>query len=598
MLLLGRGAYGAQLQALPEFLRPDPFGGIVTADRGQSNLLGSVYDRHHAVALEGGRGGYVSFQLVVSSAKPAGYTLSVRFTGPVQADLFREWFHYTLPQKTYYPDALVPVQSPYRAQLPDLDNHIANQTARAFWVDLWIPPDAAPGIYSGSATLEVSGKRSSLPIKLKVIAAVIPKDDVITVDHNSYGSSWIADEFPRVTGRTGGDFFKSDEFFDLIHAYHRIFYEHRGILHQLGYGHAGKVSPEFAPALEGSGRNKHISSWELFDRHYGPLLDGTAFAGTRRGPRPIPFMYLPINPEWPASFLWWGEPGYETEFVNVVSEMERHFREKGWTKTHFEVFFNHKKRYKGFAWDGDEVKFPKDVAYFVKYGELLKKALPPDTPVHFVFRADVSWDMEQQFKVLQDIVRMWICNGAILSWYQGVPKMLRDRGDIAWYYGGPPSVTEVSSRIAQSAFQAWLWDTTGFVHWLAVSPGDDPWFHFDGGGTTLVYSGERFGIEEPIPSIRLKLERNCLQDLALLDSLKRRRPLDELKAEAAKRFNGSTPDEWWNPRPAFADLPSDQWTGADIDDAVKHTEQLHSHLNPNAWANVRQFTLDLASEAK
>jgi hypothetical protein len=28
--------------------------------------------------------------------------------------------------------------------------------------------------------------------------------------------------------------------------------------------------------------------------------------------------------------------------------MERHFRDKGWTRTRFEVFFNHKKRYMGF----------------------------------------------------------------------------------------------------------------------------------------------------------------------------------------------------------------------------------------------------------
>lgn len=34
--------------------------------------------------------------------------------------------------------------------------------------------------------------------------------------------------------------------------------------------------------------------------------------------------------------------------------MERHFREKGWTNTRFEMFFNHKKRYK----DGDVPYLP------------------------------------------------------------------------------------------------------------------------------------------------------------------------------------------------------------------------------------------------
>lgn len=101
--------------------------------------------------------------------------------------------------------------------------------------------------------------------------------------------------------------------------------------------------------IEGNGRKKRITDWTLFDHRYGPLLDGTAFAKTHRGSRPIQLVYLPFKPEWPASYLWWGEPGYEREFVNVVPAMERHFREKGWTNTRFEMFFNHKKRYK----DGD-----------------------------------------------------------------------------------------------------------------------------------------------------------------------------------------------------------------------------------------------------
>src|ERR1019366_7691806 len=164
----------------------------------------------------------------------------------------------------------------------------------------------------------------------KVLAVVVPAEDAVAIDHNSYGTSWFADQYPALAKRHGADFFSSDSFFELIHSYHRIFYENRGVFHQLGYGHAGKVGPEFAPRLEGTGRTKHVADWSLYDRHYGPLFDGSAFANTSRGAKPIPFVYLPINPEWPASFLWWGEPGYEREFVNVVSEMERHSREKGW----------------------------------------------------------------------------------------------------------------------------------------------------------------------------------------------------------------------------------------------------------------------------
>ena len=601
MAIYSQVLLAADLEALPEFLRSDPFGAIVAPDRSGADLASSLYDTQHRVILTGSRGGYVSFHLVVKLPLPDLYTLDVKISDPtnkVQIDLFREWFHFTDSDKHYYPDALIPVHSTYSSRLPEPDNRISQQTAQAFWVDVYIAPDAHPGTLSGNATLKAGTKIMTLPIQLTVMASVIPAEDAVTIDHNSYGSSWLAQQFAASYQRDPEHWFESNQFFGLIHAYHRIFFEHRGIFHQLGYGHSGKVGPEFAPVLEGSGKRKHITSWSLYDRHYGPLFDGTAFSACRRGRRPIPFVYMPINPEWPASYEFWGEAGYEAEFVNVVSEMERHFREKAWTHTNFEVFFNHKKRYKGFPWDGDEVRFPKDLKYFIEYGRLLKKALPAGTPVQFVFRADVSWDMEQQFKLLEGVVKLWCAGGGILSFYKDAPKMLRNRGDVVWYYGGPPSVMDSSSAITEFPLRAWLWGVNGYVHWLTVSPGEDPWFHFNGGQTALVYSGEGFGITEPIPSIRLKIQRNCLQDLAVLDSLKGRMSLDSLRAGAARSYNNSALDDWWNPRPALADLPSDQWLGSAIDHATKHTRQRLGHPVASAWYNVHQYALTLQAEAK
>lgn len=590
-------ARDVRLFALPQYLRPDPFGGIVRAD--SSDVPGADgFGKGASFSLECARGGYASFHLIVQTARPGDYHLDLRLNdraGKIQIDLFREWFH-LLRSGEYYPDALVPAPLPYPSELPDPDNKIASQTAQAFWVDFWVPPDAVPGEYSGQATLEAGDKSHALALRLRVHPAVVPADDVVTMDHNSYDDSWIAAQFPARVRAVTGNFFESDELFRLIHSYHRVFYEHHGVFHQLGYGHAGRVTPEFAPALEGEGSRKRITNWNLYDRHYGSLLDGSAFAQTRRGPRPIPFAYLPINPEWPASWLWWGEPGYEAEFVNVVGEMEKYFSEKGWTRTNFEMFFNHKKRYMGFSWDGDEVRFPKDLSYFREYGRLLKKALPRGTPVRFIFRADVSWDMEQQFRELNGVVNMWTCGGGILSWYQGAPKMLRERGDIVWYYGGPPQVTQPSCAITELALRAWVWDAMGFVHWLAVSPGKDPWFNFDGGGTTLVYPGERFGLADPIPSVRLKIQRNAVQELTLLDSFKSRHGLEKLKAEATRRFNGSTPDAWWNPRPALADKPPYEWTNSEMDTAGQPTRKLSASLDAAAWSRVLDYVMQLARE--
>jgi hypothetical protein len=591
VILLGfivLSVHAGELRFWPTCVRTNPDGNIVDADRDAG-----------LPAMTGARAGYASTQVMVRLRAPGDYTLDLAAPGaPFQIDVFREWYHRLDRQQSYYPDALVPIRLPYRSRMPEPDNQIVDQKAQAFWLDVWIPAAARPGEYTIMIRLQSAEGVIELKLPVRVLAARVPDGDVVTMDHNSYGSSWLGDQYPRLREREGDAFFRSDAFFKLIHSYHRIFYEHRGIFHQLGYGHAGKVGPEFAPALEGSGRRKHISSWDLFDRHYGPLLDGSAFEGTRRGARPIPFAYLPINPEWPASYLWWGEPGYEAEFVSVVSGMERHFREKNWTRTRLELFFNHKKRYMGFPWDGDEVRFPDDNRYFREYGRLLRKAVPADSPVRFVFRADVSWNMEQQSQDLAGIVKLWCCGGSILSWYPGVARVMKQRGDIVWFYSGPPRVTQVSAKITEFPLQAWLWGIDGYVHWLTVSPGPDPWFRFDGGGTALVYSGERFGIDGPIPSIRLKIQRNAVQDLALLDSFKDRRSIQELRTEAARRFNGSRPQDWWNARPALAGKPSSQWMGVEIDKASARTRQMLEKTAAGAWESVHAFVMRLAEEGK
>jgi hypothetical protein len=585
-----------QLEVFSEYSRTDPFGNIVEADQGKGEKQNAKEAQPKSIQLRTARNGYLSFQLMVKVPQGGQYSLSVSFEkqSDVQTDLFKTWYHLQRADKKYIPDALIPVTNPYQSAIPDSENKIARQTSQAFWVDVWVPRETKPGVIEGEATLQAGSERSSMKIQLVVLQATIPEEDALTVDHNSYGTAWLAQLYPKLSRAQGEQFFRSDSLFGLIHAYHRLFYEHRATFHQLGYGHAGKVGPEYAPALTGSGREKRISSWELFDRHYAPLLDGSAFAQTRRGARPIPFVYLPINPEWPASFLAWGEPGYEAEFVNVVSAMEQHFRTKGWTRTKFEMFFNHKKRYKGFHWDGDETRFPKDDAPFLEFGRLLKKAVPADSPVQFVYRHDASWRMEDQFKTLAGVVNFWVCSRSILSWLPEQLKSVRQRGDIVWIYSGPPAINEEASAILENPLRAWMWNIDGYIHWLTVSPSTDPWFNSEGESTCLAYPGERFGIFGPIPSMRLKIQRNLVQDLNLLKALEKTQSPDLLRQEVSKRVNGKHPQDWWSPRPILAKLPPEEWTNPGIDQAVAPGRHLFQNLNPQYWQAIRLYILKLA----
>jgi hypothetical protein len=63
IIVAGKDLCAADLQAVPEFLRSDPFGSIVAPDRERASFASSLYDARHRVVLSGCRGGYVSFQL-------------------------------------------------------------------------------------------------------------------------------------------------------------------------------------------------------------------------------------------------------------------------------------------------------------------------------------------------------------------------------------------------------------------------------------------------------------------------------------------------------------------------------------------------------
>ena len=583
-------AAAADVKLLPEHIRVDPFGAVVERDRG------SGVEAARSITLEAPRAAYVSCRIVVSLPEGGAYRLDVK--SPLAADLFREWYHFLPASKKYVPDALVPAQTPHEARMPQPDNRIEKQTVQSYWLDIWVPAEARPGRYQVAVAVESGGSASRAEVEVRVLDAVVPGDDAVVMDHNSYGTSWLAAQYPSLVQRLGSRFYLSDEFFGLIHAYHRILYEHRGVYHQLGYGHGGKVGPEFAPRLEGWGKTKRVSDWSLYDRHYGPLLDGSAFASTRRGARPIPFVYLPVNPEWPASYLWWGEPGYEREFVNVMKEVEAHFRQKGWTRTNFELFFNHKKRYKAFDWDGDETRFPGDMPYFAEYARLMRLAFASSSPVRWVFRADVSWQMERQFKELAGIINFWVCGGGMFGWYAENAAVLKQRGDIVWIYGGTPTAEEPASRMAVDALRCWMLGVDGFVRWQTVLPGRDPWFNFGGGGETVVYPGDRFGVEGPLPSVRLKLQRNMLQDLALLNSFQSRVPPATLRAGAAQRFNGTRVEDWRSPRPKLADSDPLGWSNLSIGEAESKDPRFDQALDAAAWGRVRGYILNLAKEVR
>ena len=107
----------------------------------------------------------------------------------------------------------------------------------------------------------------------------------------------------------------------------------------------------------------------------------------------------------------------------------------------------------------------------------------------------------------------------------------------------------------------------------------------------MVYPGERFGVPEPLASIRLKLQRNCLQDLALLQARTGTISRAAVLAEVVRRYNGTSPNDWRNTAPPLAGTPVLDWNNLNIEEAQSAFNQRFSKLDPDAWLRVRDYAL-------
>jgi len=209
-------------------------------------------------------------------------------------------------------------------------------------------------------------------------------------------------------------------------------------------------------------------------------------------------------------------------------------------------------------------------------------------PVNWVYRADASWQMKRQFEELGGHRNFWVCGGFI-SWYREEARAAAARGETVWWYGGYPPLEAPSSAVLQNLWKTWARGLAGFCHWLATNPGPDPWFDSNGCATGVMYPGERFGIKGPIPSARLKLLRNGIQDIDLIDAAaKKTGRLEAVREELAR---GIPIKLWGEPPRAAVELPPEDWDGHNLSAEHEPVMQAERKLDPGWWGALRERAL-------
>ncbi|MGQ9662023.1 MAG: hypothetical protein ACUVWX_06765 [Kiritimatiellia bacterium] len=563
--------------------------------------------RRPAAPASGARNEFASFQVVVGPLS-SSHTVQIvpgalkgpsgTSVGREQFDVFVEW--YCECDGKWYPEVLVP-QEVAGGSTPEFrkKNRVPRQRYAGFWVDIFVPAQQRPGLYAGTLTIRVGRESISLPVELDVREGCIPAECCLDVSLNNYVDN-ISRGWPGLYEQPGH--LSSPRYLRIERGVFRTAHDHRMFFHYLPYGHSGYVPKEFLVPLAGEGPQKRVTSWAQWDRHFGCYFDGTAFQGSRRGAIPVKRFYLPLNLCWPADFVKFGQPGYEAEWRAVGRQMVEHFRQKGWTRTRFDMFLNHKQRYRFFPWDTEEMRFLEDLDLHRYFRTLWEGTFDrkSTTPVMFDYTLGTTWTYHLDIRSdLQEFIDVYIAGTAGPSWYPRDTLRLRRKGRQIWSCTRSGTIPVSTRAPAFVPLLMWMRYLNGYMPaWCSTGAwGADPWRKpADKGGITFLYPGAEFGSEETFASLRLKVQRNALQ---MVDEfhLAAQRPGSSLSSirRQINKVLGISDSAWFARPPAYVEkkLPKD-WVGADY--ATEEPPLAGwDRFSTEQYRALRRLALDLVS---
>jgi hypothetical protein len=384
-------------------------------------------------------------------------------------ELFWQW---NLKDKAgvWYPDALVPMTEP--VSIPNTLNGMKDQKVQALYVDVWVPHKTAPGTYRGDLRIRAAGADEiAIPVELTVLNYELPDELNFICDMNGY-------QYPP-----------SKDWEGQINL-HRLAHRNRLNVNIVPYSHgANWIVPQMEMEVRGKGKDMRVVSFDRFDRHFGPLLTGSAFAKNPRAGVPVPAFFLGLYENWPCTLA--GNftfdqtathvdirgdfsQDYKDGVVAVCRQMAEHFKRKGYTRTAFQPFLNDKYQYAPELtfWLLDEPMFRDDYLMIQLFGDLMREGFRDSAPVTVDYRIDCS-RVEEARGMMNKVDTMVFSQGNIREYPTIAREFMRSyeprkpgEARKGWEYGGA-GLRSAPVSLRGWAVECWLDGRDGLLPWQA-----------------------------------------------------------------------------------------------------------------------------------
>lgn len=426
-------------------------------------------------------------------------------------------------------DVLVPIAP---------DGWIGNvppQTGKDVWVDLHVPTSTLPCRYSTNVRL-LSGSQpvKSYPVELEVVGFSLPVETDLTLvgivdQRDLFGHHLEADGIPHAPPRISVDDPLYGKQLALLYKTARLLKEH----------HVCPVFPHLQPILKRDDAGNLVSDWSEYDLVVSSLLDGQAFTDLTG----LPVWFVPFDDTFPPApaFGRMNSPTYAHTLREYFRQCAAHFARNGWLERSL-VLLGSERGYSPQA--VDEVKH---------FGRIAKLADPRLAVLTTIFPQDMvpsGWLGFERDRMFVDFVDVWSPPAQFFD-----PRELArqaENGCKIWMTADRPpfsgsfalNALDTDTRVIPwqgCRYEAECVLLGSITEWAADLTKDQPADNYLPKTPCLIYPGKAFGLDTPVPSVRLKMLRRGVDDLRYLTLLHRhgRGHIADIIAESLCKFAAS-----------------------------------------------------------